>query len=352
MRAVVLVGGFGTRLRPLTLHRPKQMLPVVDRPMIEWVAGWLGANGVEQMVLSLGYRPEAFTEAYPSGRCAGVTLTYAVEPEPLDTAGAIRFAARHAQLDRSTDPFLVVNGDVITDLAVGDLVALHRQRQAQATIALTPVSDPSRYGVVATGPDGLVSAFVEKPAPGTEPSKFINAGTYVLEPSVLARIPQGRRVSIERETFPAMVADGTLYALASDAAWVDAGTPATYLEVQLQLARKLGLLIGTGSATGTATGPVGAAAGATLGATVDSTATVTDSVLREGVRVGPHCRVSGSVIGARSVIGAGAEIDGSLIGDGVHIGAGARLVGLCVIGDGEAVADGTRLEQALVPASP
>ncbi|MFN0027874.1 MAG: sugar phosphate nucleotidyltransferase [Acidimicrobiales bacterium] len=329
MRAVVLVGGFGTRLRPLTLQRPKQMLPVVDRPMIEWVAGWLGANGVQQMVLSLGYRPEAFTEAYPDGRCAGVELVYAVEPEPLDTAGAIRFAALHAGLDHHREPFLVVNGDVITDLAVGDLVALHRARAAEATIALTPVEDPSRYGVVATAPDGKVTAFVEKPAPGTEPSTFINAGTYVLEPSVLARIPDGRRVSIERETFPAMVADGTLYALASDAAWVDAGTPATYLAVQLQLARKLD--------------PMGA------GVEVDGTATVTGSVLRAGVRVGPNCQVSGSVIGAGSVIDAGAVIEGSLIGDGAHIGAGARLVGLCVVGDGETIPVGARLEAARVP---
>lgn len=330
MRAVVLVGGFGTRLRPLTLRRPKQMLPVVDRPMIEWVAGWLGASGVEQMVLSLGYRPEAFIEAYPDSRCAGVELIYAVEPEPLDTAGAIRFAALHSRLDRCREPFLVVNGDVITDLAIGDLVALHQRRGAEATIALTPVEDPSRYGVVAIGPDGRVSAFVEKPAPGSAPSNLINAGTYVLEPSVLGRIPDGRRVSIERETFPAMVADGTLYALASDAAWVDAGTPATYLEVQLQLARRLGLR--------------------SPDVEVDVTATVTGSVLRAGVRVGPDCRVSGSVIGEGSVIGTGAVIEGSVIGDGVRIGAGARLVGLCVIGDAEAIPEGALLEQALVPA--
>ncbi len=331
MRAVVLVGGFGTRLRPLTLHRPKQMLPVVDRPMIEWVAGWLATNGVEQMVLSLGYRPEAFIEAYPDGRCAGVELVYAVEPEPLDTAGAIRFAALHAELDRSAGPFLVVNGDVITDLVIGDLLALHQRSRAEATIALTPVEDPSRYGVVATGAGGRVSAFVEKPPPGSEPSNLINAGTYVLDSAVLDRIPDGRRVSIERETFPAMVTDGTLYALASDAAWVDAGTPATYLDVQLQLARRYGLANA-------------------IDVQVDPTATVSDSVLAAAVGIGPHCRINASVIGARSVIGAGASIEGSVIGEDVRIGAGSALVGLCVIGDRETIPAGARLEGALVPA--
>ena len=235
MRAVVLVGGFGTRLRPLTLHRPKQMLPVLDRPMIEWVAGWLAANGVDEVVLSLGYRPEAFTEAYPDGRCAGVRLRYAVEPEPLDTAGAVRFAALAAGLDRAAEPFLVVNGDVLTTLDIGELVALHKARGAEGTIALTPVEDPSRYGVVPIEADGRVIAFIEKPPREEAPSNWINAGTYVLEPSVLDRIPDGRKVSIERETFPALVAEGRLYALQSEASWVDAGTPAKCLHGRLEV---------------------------------------------------------------------------------------------------------------------
>ena len=329
MRAVVLVGGFGTRLRPLTLHRPKQMLPVLDRPMIEWVAGWLGANGVDEVVLSLGYRPEAFTEAYPDGLCAGVGLRYAVEPEPLDTAGAIRFAARAVGLDQADEPFLVVNGDVITDLAIGALVALHRARGAEATIALTPVEDPSRYGVVPIGPDGRVEAFIEKPDRANAPSNWINAGTYVLNPSVVARIADGRRVSIEREVFPAMVADGTLYALQSDAAWVDAGTPATYLSVQLELAHRTGWR------------PVGVA--------VDPSATVEQAVLAEGVSVGAGAVVRGSVVGRRTVIEAGAVVQDSIVGEGAVVGAGSVLDGLSVVGDDVVIEPGRHLHAELVP---
>ena len=209
MKAVVLVGGEGTRLRPLTLSAPKQMLPIVGVPMIERVLGHLASHGIDDAVLSLGYLPDAFTEAYPDGRVAGMGVTYAVEPEPLDTAGAVRFAAAFAGIDET---FVVVNGDVLTDLDLTALVAFHRERGAEGTIALHPVADPSAFGVVPTDDDGRVQAFVEKPPRDEAPTNEINAGTYVLEPSVLGRIPEGGRVSIERETFPAMVRDGGLFA--------------------------------------------------------------------------------------------------------------------------------------------
>jgi mannose-1-phosphate guanylyltransferase len=213
VRAVILVGGFGTRLRPLTTRTPKQMLPVVDRPMIERVVTSLARFGVTDAVLSLGYRPDAFLEAYPDDSCAGVALHYAVEPEPLDTAGAVRFAALDGGIEHT---FLVVNGDVLTDLDVGRLWDFHQRCGAEGTIALTPVDDPSRYGVVPIDESGRVEAFVEKPPPGEAPTNWINAGTYVLEPTVLDRIPAGRRVSIERATFPGMVGDGSLFAMHSD----------------------------------------------------------------------------------------------------------------------------------------
>ena len=147
MRAVVLVGGEGTRLRPLTLTTPKQMLPVVEQPMIERVLAQLAKHGIDEAVLSLGYRPDAFINAYPHGSAAGVRLSYAVEPEPLDTAGAIRFAADHAGIEET---FIVVNGDVLTDLDVTSVIDFHRSHGAEATITLTPVEDPSSYGVVPT----------------------------------------------------------------------------------------------------------------------------------------------------------------------------------------------------------
>jgi mannose-1-phosphate guanylyltransferase len=332
VRAVVLVGGFGTRLRPLTLSTPKQMLPIVDRPMIERVVEALAAHGVTEAVLSLGYRPDAFVEAYPDGRCAGVDLHYAVEPEPLDTAGAVRFAARSAGLDET---FVVVNGDVLTDLDLSGLWKLHHERGAEGTIALTPVDDPSRYGVVPTDDEGRVVAFVEKPAPGTAPTNWINAGTYVLEPSVLDRIDDGRKVSIERETFPAMVVDQSLYAVPSDAYWVDAGTPATYLQAQLDV------IDGH-------RGPMEPAVSAE--ARISAAADVRHSVLMAGVVVEEGATVLDSVVLPGGRVAAGARVRDSIVGPGAAVGTRASLTELTVIGAGVVVESGAELRGVRLPA--
>jgi mannose-1-phosphate guanylyltransferase len=312
VKAVVLVGGKGTRLRPLTLETPKQMLPVGNRPMIEHVVGHLAGHGIDDVVLSLGFAPDAFLDAYPDGTVAGVRVRYAVEDTPLDTAGAIAFAAGRAGVDGT---FVVVNGDVLTDLDVGALVAFHRSHPARATIHLTPVEDPSRFGVVPTDGDGRVEAFIEKPTPGQAPTNLINAGTYVLEASVLDRIPAGRPVSIERETFPALVGDGTLYAMASPARWLDAGTPATYLEANLRFAG--------------ATHPA---------ARVSPAATVTASVVGPGATVGPDAAVTGSVLLAGASVGAGADV-----------GPGATVRALSVLGDRVSVPAGAVVTAARVP---
>ena len=232
MRAVVLVGGFGTRMRPLTFTTPKPMLPIGNRPMIARLVDRLGRGGVTEVVLALGFKPEPFMEAFPDGRCGDVKLTYAVEPEPLDTGGAIAFAAREAGID---DTFVVANGDVMTDLDVGALVGAHRALGAEATVHLISVDDPSAFGVATVGEGNRISDFVEKPAPGTEPSNLINAGTYVFEPSVIDRIAPGERVSIERATFPAVAAAGGLYGHATDDYWIDAGVPQLYRAANLDL---------------------------------------------------------------------------------------------------------------------
>ncbi len=232
MRAVVLVGGVGTRLRPLTLTTPKQMLPIVEQPMIERVLGHLAKHGIDDAVLSLGYRPDAFIDAYPDSVIAGVRATYAVEPMPLDTAGAIRFAADAAGIDET---FVVLNGDVLTDTDIAELARFHASSGAEATISLTPVEDPSAFGVVPTDERGAVEAFIEKPPRDEAPTNLINAGIYVLEPSVLGRIERDIRVSIERQTFPALVETRSLYALRSDAYWLDTGTPDAYLRAHRDL---------------------------------------------------------------------------------------------------------------------
>lgn len=326
MRAVVLVGGFGTRLRPLTLRRPKQMLPVANRLMIERVVEHLGRHGIEQAVLALGYRPDAFTEAYPDGRCAGVDLHYAVEPEPMDTAGAIRFAALDAGID---DRFLVVNGDVLTDLDVGGLVHRHAASGAEGTIALHRVDDPSAYGVVPTEHDGRVIAFIEKPPRDEAPTNLINAGTYVLERSVLDRIPAGP-VNVERATFPAMVADGSLYAFDGNTYWIDAGTPRTYLRANLDL------VDGTRS---TADG---------VHATAEVLGTLDTAVIGAEAAVAAGATVRRAVVMEGASIGAGAVVEEAVIGPGAQIGPGARILAGAVIGDdmvvdAETVVDGERI---------
>jgi mannose-1-phosphate guanylyltransferase len=324
MRAVVLVGGEGTRLRPLTLTTPKQLLPIAGVPMIERVIANLARHGVDEVVLSMGYRPDAFTIAYPSGTCAGLPVRYAIEPQLMDTAGAVRFAATWAGID---EQFVVVNGDVLTDLDLGALIALHRERGALCTISLTPVDDPSRFGVVPTDDDGRVLAFIEKPAPGEAPTNMINAGTYVVEPSVVGLIPDGRRVSIERETFPLLAERKGMYALASDAYWIDTGTPETYLRANLDLIGPEGLVEGT----------------------VDADAVVERSVIGAGARVCPGAVVRDSVLLPGAVVGPRALIERSLVGARATVGAGALVQDLTVLGDGVTIDDGASLSGARVP---
>ncbi len=319
MKAVVLVGGEGTRLRPLTLATPKPLLPIANQPFLERQLGWLAAHGVTEVVLSLGYLPDAFVAHFPDATYAGVRIRYAVEPEPRGTAGAIRFAADVAGID---ERFVVCNGDVLTALDLGALVAFHDARGAAATIHLVQVGDPSAFGVVPTFDDGEVKAFVEKPPPGQAPTDWINAGTYVLEPSVLERIPAGINVSIERETFPRMLDQrGRLYAWAGDGYWIDIGTPEKYLAAHLDV-------------LGGALGPVPVAGAQEVdpgiwlepGAVVDpSTRLVPPVLVGRDAAVGPGAWVAGSTIGAGATVGYGARVTGSVLHAGAAVGRAAEV---------------------------
>jgi mannose-1-phosphate guanylyltransferase len=318
MKAVVLVGGEGTRLRPLTLSTPKQMLPIVGVPMLERVLTHLASHGVDEAILSLGYLPNAFREAYPEGVAAGIPLTYAVEPEPLDTAGAVRFAAAYGGVD---DTFVVVNGDVLTDLDLSALLAFHRQRGAEGTIALHPVPDPSAFGVVPTDGEGRVTAFVEKPPRDEAPTNQINAGTYVLEASVLERIPAAGRISIERETFPAMVRDGVLFAQSDDGYWLDTGTPADYLQAHYDL---------VSGRRGSLSDPRLRDRGDRVwveGERGIEGEIVGPSVIFEDCQIAADARVERSVLGAGSVIESGALVIDSVLMEGGHVASDAKVTG-------------------------
>ncbi len=356
MRAVVLVGGEGTRLRPLTSAVPKQMLPVAGVPMIERVLAQLSTHGIDDVVLSLGYRPDAFLSAYPGGRAGGVHLTYAVEPEPRDTAGAIRFAAMEAGI---TETFLVVNGDVLTDLDIAELVAFHRERGAAATISLTPVDDPSAFGVVPTDAGGKVEAFIEKPPRDEAPTNLINAGTYVLEPGVIELIAPDVRVSVEKETFPRLVEEGSVYALASKEYWLDTGTPSLYIRAALDILagrrRFRAPMPGVADPDGhhiwvapsaAVEGEVEGPALLEDGARVAAGARVSSSHLGAGVVIGRNAVVSGSVVLAGAVVEEGAAVEDSVIGPAAHVGHGARVVQVSVVGHGASVEAGTSLSGA------
>jgi mannose-1-phosphate guanylyltransferase len=325
----VLVGGFGTRLRPLTHQIPKPMLPIVHRPMIVRLVDRLATGGVSDVVLALGFKPEPFRDAFPDGRHGDVRVHYAVEPEPLDTAGAIAFAARDAGVDET---FLVANGDIVTDLDVTRLVDAHRAARAAATIHLTPVADPSAFGVVETDLTGAVRRFIEKPAPGETESNLINAGTYVLEPSVLDLIEPGRKVSIERDTFPRLVAQGRLASLATDDYWIDAGRPSLYLRANLDLAA--GRLAGSDEP---AIAPT---------ATVDPTARCIDSVVGPGAVVSSGASVTASLILPGAFVGERATVVDSIVAG--HVGAGAAVSG-SLIGAGYRVADRATVADEVLP---
>ena len=322
MFAVVLVGGFGTRLRPLTNDAPKPMLPVGHRPMIVSLVDRLAAGGVTDVVLALGFKPEPFEQAFVGGRHGDVQIHYAVEPEPLDTGGAIAFAARAAGID---DTFIVANGDVITDLDTAFLIAEHRRLGVDATLHLIGVDDPSAFGVVETDEHGMVQRFVEKPAPGETDSRAISAGTYVFEPAVLDLIESGRRVSVEREIFPRLVERGGIAAVETDDYWIDAGRPELYLQANLDLISGVRNISVAGLHHTAVVDGEAIVIDSLIGerATVEGTATVTGSVLLPGARVEAGARVSGSIIAGH--IGAGAVVDASMIGAGYSVAAGEHL---------------------------
>jgi mannose-1-phosphate guanylyltransferase len=326
VKAVVLVGGEGTRLRPITETMPKPLVPLMDRPSLDHVLDHLARHGVHEVVLSSSYLETVF-HAFIEARHGDPAITWITETVPLGTGGAIVNALEH--LD--DEPFLALNGDILTDLDLSAMVAFHRERGSAATIALTHVKDARPFGLVPTRPDGSAIEFREKPrdpVPGN-----INAGTYVLEPSALRAWPAGENVSIERRIFPDLIAEGRpVYGYLSEAYWLDLGTPAKYLQAHFDILE--------GRVDGEPTFPapyVAADAAVDLrahlgrwvvvgaGAEVGADAQVDDSVLHAGAVVEAGARVVGSILGPRSRVGAGATVSDSALAEGAVVSRGAAL---------------------------
>src|SRR5262245_27809 len=294
MKAILLAGGKGTRLRPMTLHTPKPIVPIFDRPFLQYQIDLLRqVPEINEIVLSLNYQPRRIEEVFGDGSDLGVHLRYVVEPSPLGTGGAIKFAAG----EHRGEPIVVFNGDVFTSVDLPALIQLHRARRAKATIVLTPVENPSAYGLVETDADGNILAFLEKPSPDQIRCDTINAGIYVLEPETLDRIPADTVYSIERNFFPSLIHDReTFVAYVYRGYWIDIGTPDKYRQAHRDI------MTGRFSAP-----PFEHAAGAAViapgarvadGATVESPCFIdAGAVVARGARIGPY-----------SVVGTGCEI--------------------------------------------
>lgn len=323
-QAVILAGGQGTRLRPLTHARPKPIVPLLNRPFLRYQLALLRQHGVTDIVLSCSYRVEDVRAAMGTGDEAGVRLRYALEAEPLGTAGGVRNAA-----DLAGGRLIVLNGDILTDADLGAVLRVHEAREARATICLIRVSDPTAYGLVETTADGAIRRFLEKPRPEEVTTDLVNAGIYILEADLVRRIPAGRAVSIEREFFPGLLHDGVrcLGVPLGDAYWRDIGSPGAYREAQLDLLR---------GRVATRLAPAGEPRDGCwvgAGARIEPAATLRrPAVIGAGVRVEAGARLGPlAVIGDGSRIGAGARVEGAILWERVEVGEGAVLRD-CIVG--------------------
>jgi mannose-1-phosphate guanylyltransferase len=353
MQAVILVGGQGTRLRPLTSTIPKPVVRLVDRPFISFMLEWLRGHGIDDVIMSCGFLADGVREVLGDGSELGIRLRFVEEREPLGTAGALKLA--EPMLDAR---FLMLNGDVLTDIDLTAQIAQHEKTGARATLSLVAVDDPTAYGVVVLEQDHSVRDFVEKPSSDNAPSNLISAGAYVLEREILGLIAPDRNVSIEREVWPALIGNG-LYGYPSESYWLDIGTPARYLQgtfdiiegnVETAVRGRLGagwLAIAEGAQVhGRVIPPavlergVSVAAGARVGSlavlaedvTVGAGSTVERAVVLEGTHIGEGCELRDCIVAAGCRIGAGTKITGgAVLGEGVVVGAhnvitrGARI---------------------------
>jgi mannose-1-phosphate guanylyltransferase len=334
MQAVILAGGAGTRLRPLTARIPKPVVTLVDRPFIAFMLEWLELHGVDDVILSCGFLAESVRTVLGDGTAHGIRLRYVDEPEPLGTAGAIKHA--ESLLD---ERFLVCNGDVLTDMDLGGQIAQHERTGATATLALISVEDPSAYGLARLGEDGAVREFFEKPAGAEANEELVSAGAYVLERSVLDLIPSGRPVSIEREIWPALIGNG-LYGYAASGYWLDIGSPQGYMQgsfdiIQGKLTTSLSKVLDSGHLS------------------VADSALIAGRVMPPAL-IGPDCSVGeGATVGGLVVLGRGVRIgadsklERTIVLDGAEVGARCVLRD-CVVAERARVGSHTELSGGVV----
>ena len=352
MKAILLAGGQGTRLRPLTLNTPKPVVPIFGRPFLHYqIDRILQVPEIDEVILSLNYQPERIEAVFGDGSSLGVRIRYVVEPIPLGTAGGIKFACRGVD-----DTVVVFNGDVLTEIDLAAVVGHHRERRALATIVLTRVDNPTAYGLVETDRAGNVSRFVEKPDPSQITTNRINAGIYVLEPRTFDRIPDDVSWSIERKYFPSLVERGeTFAAYLYDGYWIDIGTPDKYTEVHRDI---LDGRFNAGPFTNPAAERVVISPDVRLGSGVtingpvfiDRDVTIEDgatvgprAVVGRGCRVGAKATIEESILWPGCSVGPGSVINGAVLGHSCAVGASVSVGPGTVLGDGSVATDFTKL---------
>jgi len=352
-QAVILVGGKGTRLRPLTSNRPKPIVPLVDRPFMAYMLEWVASHGVTDVVMCCGFLADQMVEEIGDGAAYGLRITWVSEPEPRGTAGALWYARPHLRDER----FLMLNGDVLTDLDLTAQLEQHARTGASGTLALVPVEDPTAYGLVRLHPDQSVRGFLEKPTPEQIDTDLISAGAYVLEPSVFDLIPQGRLVSIEREIWPRLVGEGLYGCVHRGRYWMDIGTPDRYLEgtqdilfsrVRTKVVERLadgpvdpGATVGEGSV-------VDRASLVDAGAVVGERVTIgSGSVVGPGATIGDDAILENAVVLAGAAVGADARLRDCVVGVGAVLGHGVTMSDHAMVGDGARVADGNVLSHGM-----
>ena len=337
MKAIILAGGIGTRLRPLSCTRPKLLFPVLNKPLLDMTIERLAETGVDEVILAAKYMAEVFMQRYGKSK-NGVGISYSIEKKPMRTGGAIKYAE---SLIGHEEPFLVLNGDIFSTIDYSALIKRHQETGATATIALYHVEDPSRYGTVKLSDQNRITQFVEKAPLGQAPSNLINAGVYVLNPKIFDYIPGGRPVSIEHEVFPKLAQEGKMYGHEFKEIWIDIGKPADYLKanrVMLDTEKEKRLL---GKDVTLAEGvqisePVRFDDGVTVGQNSKLGPYV---VIGKDVVLGRNVNIKDSVIFPNALIEDGVSVTGAVIGEAATIGAGATISEGCVIGDYAAIHD-------------
>jgi NDP-sugar pyrophosphorylase family protein len=351
MKAILLAGGKGTRLRPLTIHTPKPIVPIFERPFLHYQLDLLKqVPEIDEVILSLNYQPRRIEEIFGDGSESGLAIRYVVEKEPLGTAGAVRYAGESLQ-----DSVVVFNGDVLTEIDLKAVIALHRGRKARATIVLTPVENPTAYGLVETDGSGNVTRFLEKPSADEITCNTINAGIYVLEPETFDRIPRDTPWSIERSFFPSLIERGeTFVGYVYGGYWIDIGTPEKYMQVHRDIMD--GRYRARPFASRTSSTWVSPTARVDEGVILEGPCFVDEGcVVKAGARIGAysvigrqchieeHASIERAIVWANCRLSQEAAVRGSILGRHCHIGRNATVENGVALGDKSVVTDYSRL---------